>query len=87
MRFGGLVEFLLGVAAFFARLVAFRSPDEISSGRGSFCSGFFRVTILVNTTGARVDIFSGRNQEEDIEIFGFTETKYERKVEALCARA
>ena len=77
-RFGGLVELLLGVATFFAR---FAVTDGISSGRGSFCSGFFRVTILVNITGARVrvDISSGRNQDEDIEIFGLTETKYKRK--------
>jgi hypothetical protein len=29
-----------------------------------------RVTILVNITGAGVDIFSGRNQGNRIEIFG-----------------
>ena len=70
-RFGGLVELLLGVSTFFA---CFAVADGISSGKGSFCSGFFRVTILVNITGAHVDIFPSRNQDEDIEIFGLTET-------------
>ena len=32
VRFWGLVEFLLGVATFFARLVGFCFPNEISSG-------------------------------------------------------
>ena len=30
-------------------------------------------------TGARMDIFPGQNQDDDIEIFGLEETKYERK--------
>ncbi len=34
---------------------------------------------MVNTTGVRVNIFLSRNQEENIERFGFEETKYERK--------
>ena len=50
-----------------------------SSSRGSFRSRFFRVSIMVNTTGVRVNIFLSRNQEENIERFGFEETKYERK--------
>ena len=40
---------------------------------------FAGVTILVNITGAGVDICSDRNQGDRIEIFGLGETKYERK--------
>jgi hypothetical protein len=64
----GVAVFFLGVATFFARFAVFCFPDGISSGRGSFCCGFFRVTILVNMTGAGVDIFP-------VEIKG-TELKY-----------
>jgi hypothetical protein len=49
-----------GVATFFARYVVIFFPlDEISSGPFSLL--FF------------LDIFFGRNQEEDIEIFGLEE--------------
>jgi hypothetical protein len=56
-RFWGVPVFLLDAATFFARFTVFFFPNGISSGRGSFCCGFLRVTILVNITGAGVDIF------------------------------
>ena len=53
--------FLLDVAICFARFTAFCFLGGISSGKGSFRCGFSRVTILVNITGAGVDVFSGRS--------------------------
>jgi hypothetical protein len=63
----------------FSRFLVISSFCGSSSSRGSFHSRFFRVSIMVNTTGVRVNIFLSRNQEENIERFGFEETKYERK--------
>ena len=64
-RFLGVAVFLLDVATFFARFTVFCFPDGISSGRGSFCCGFPRVTILVNITGAGVDIFFKESREQN----------------------
>ena len=58
--------------------LVFSSFCGSSSSRGSFLSRFFLVSILVNTSGARLNIFLSRNQKEIIERFGFEETKYER---------
>jgi hypothetical protein len=66
----GVAVFLLDAATFFARFTVFFLSTGIPSGSGSFCCGFPRVTILVNITGAGVDIFSSRNQGNRIEIFG-----------------
>jgi hypothetical protein len=62
----------------FSLLIGFSSFCGSSSLRGYFLSRFFLVSILVNTSGARLNIFLSRNQKEIIERFGFEETKYER---------